>query len=190
MSYETASKRLDKLHSKNTKCPYCKAVIPKFVSKCDQCGVSKKQIDSASWQEAKEITLKKRSGKIVYTKSMPKDLDYTRWLVVLLLLGWTGLHNFWIGRRLRGWIIFGGFVIFFACFMFLPMGSPDNNFAGMAPARAWFVTRGMLFPADFLGAFAVIMWFVDWGSVIIFRNFKYPVHLRVEDEKKPPSIGG
>jgi len=44
VGFETASNRLDKLHSRNVKCPYCKGFIPKFQSTCERCGVSKKQL--------------------------------------------------------------------------------------------------------------------------------------------------
>ena len=180
MAYDVGSRRLDRLYARNTRCPYCKAAIRKMTSTCERCGVTKKQIESASWQDARAIQKGKKTGKIVKTKLVPKDMDYGRWLIVLVLLGWTGYHNFWVGRRLRGWILCGMMLTFILCLIIFPPGSPLNDMAGMSEARKWFAERAMVFPSDVIGGLVVVMWLIDWGAVVLFRTFKYPVHMRVE----------
>jgi len=74
------------------------------------------------------------------------------------------------------------FVTFFLSAIFIPIGVQSNDFAGMHPSRIWFSANGIPFPTDMLGAIAVMMWFIDWGMVLM-RTFRYPVHLKTNQDE-------
>ena len=160
--------RLDKLYNSRIRCPYCKTVIPKYDVKCANCGLTKKQITEASNIRAKEVRKTKSGEKILMTKTKPDDVSFTK-MIIWLLLGIFGAHNFYVGRKIRGWIMVGFMVTFIAFCIILPI-NPDN----MHPWRQAF--SGSVFPTDLLGAAAFFVWVYDAFGVV-FGFYKYPVKI-------------
>ena len=169
--------KLDRLYNKNVRCPYCRARIHKYTTTCERCGITKKQILNASNARAKEIKKQKTGGKIVFTRNRPSDVSFTR-LVLCLLLGLFGVHNFYVGRKIRGWVMLGGILIVIASFFIFP-ASRDGE---LHPVNALFVDNGMESPFFLLGAAVFVMWAYDMFS-IVFGFYKYPVRLGEKTEK-------
>jgi TM2 domain-containing membrane protein YozV len=167
---------LDKLYARSVRCPYCKTKIGAYQTTCEKCGLNKMQIYRASNARAKEMRREKSGGKIVMTRRRPDDVRLSR-LAFSLVFGICGAHAFYVGRRMRGFVILGLFTAFIVFSLIFPIGDINNHLAGMHPWRAAFNSwGGMPFPTDFLGAAALFMWFFDIFAIIIGR-FKYPVRL-------------
>jgi len=180
------SRKLQYFYSRNIKCPYCKNWIRKFVAKCDRCGVTKEQIADASNQEAKQIKKGKRQGKIVYTRRRPDDVSLPKLLLLTIFLGVFGAHCFYVGRRLRGWLMLGSFLLLIAAFIIFPTGTGD------VPMHAWrepFQAARYFrwFPLDAPGFIVVMIWLVDWVAILIDR-FKFPVRLADSKHKSRKAI--
>ncbi|MCL2755769.1 MAG: TM2 domain-containing protein [Firmicutes bacterium] len=170
--------KLDKLYVKNVRCPYCRALIPKFTTTCVQCGVTKEQISAASHQEAKQILEGKAQGKVIMSKRRPDDLQFGRFVIILIFFGMFGAHNFYVGRKIRGWIMLCSMLLLIASFFIFNVGTAAENFQDMHPWRRTF--RGVWFPFDAPGIIAIIVWFFDWFAVVVFHQFKYPVRLSTD----------
>ena len=169
----------DKLYVKAIRCPYCKNKINAYQMKCDVCGVTKAQIAHASNLQAKEV-MKNKTGELVFkTRRRPEDISFTK-TVLWLLIGFFGAHNFYTGRRVRGWIMLVCMIIFFVAGFVIPIGALDAGI-DMHPWRVAFEDMGMIFPTDALGVASVVMWIWDFCAVV-FGYYKYPVRL-AEDKK-------
>lgn len=177
--------KLDRMIGRNIKCPYCKNRIFKYTTTCDQCGITKEQICYASNQQAKEIIRGKRQGKVLYTKSRPDDVPLGKFMLILILLGLFGGHNFFVGRRVRGWIILSMMAVCFAFLIAVPPGTAAYGFENYHEWRGPFYEAGFpFFPTDVLGLIAFMVWVCDWIAVLI-GNFKYPI--RIETGRKVTS---
>lgn len=176
--------KLDKLYPRTIRCPYCKDRIYAYTTTCKTCGLTKRQITGASHQRAKEMIKNKEKGKIVMTKRRPDDLDMVRFSL-WLCVGFVGAHNFYVGRKVRGWIMASFLIAYVVCFAVFP---PAGTFYPGSPAssvRAAFGnTLGGVFPTDFFGVIPVLVWFYDIFAIILFRTYKYPVRLADNDEKR------
>jgi len=173
--------KLDRLYVKNVRCPYCRALIPQYTGDCIQCGITKEQISKASWQDAKKIRKGEMDGKIIMTKRRPNDLQFGKFIIFLVFFGWMGAHNFFVGRKIRGWIMCISFWSLLLSNIIWSIGTPANNFMDVNQFRNSF---NFLFPFDIPGLVAIIVWFCDWFAVVIFNQYKYPVHIRPKKEKE------
>ncbi|MCL2570317.1 MAG: TM2 domain-containing protein [Firmicutes bacterium] len=169
--------KLERLYSKKIKCPYCRAYIRKYTKKCLQCGITKEQIRHASNKEAKKIIKGQAEGRVLKTRVRPDDVNFTRMIMFVVFLGLFGAHCFYVGRRIRGWIVLGGFIIFMLSAIIFPFGTPDAGFSDMHPLRQQFDNMRIWFPLDIPGLLAVFIWVYDWVAVVITQRFKYPVRL-------------
>jgi len=185
--------KLDRLYMKKIKCPYCGYKIGSMQTTCDQCGLSKMQIARASNKTAKQMMRDGDGGKIVMIKRRPDDVSFGK-LSAWLLLGIFGAHCFYVGRRLRGWIMFGLMMAFIICVFIFPTGiwreaTPEYedddgvvtpataaHFEGRHSWRSACDELSWPFPTDFFGAAALIMWAMD-SFAIVLGFWKYPVRL-------------
>jgi hypothetical protein len=89
-----------------------------------------------------------------------------------------GTYCFISKRWIRGTIILGFFVAFFACGIIFPLGNIDTGISTHW-LRARFNQQDLPFPPDILGLVAVILWIWDWFAVL-FGWYKYPVIIKTE----------
>ena len=169
--------KLERLYSKNVRCPYCRMMIPKYVVICEQCGVTKEQIAQASNRDAKEIIKGRGTGKVVMTKTRPDDIDFVKLILITMFFGMFGGHCFYVGRRIRGMIMLGSMLLFILSAIIFPMGTPANMMQDMSPTRRIFVDAGFWFPMDVPGLLVLALWFADWFAIVVFNSFRYPVRL-------------
>lgn len=172
-------KRLDKLYTSSVKCPYCKNKIQRLQTVCSRCGLHKIQIAYASNKRAKEM-MGSEAGKIVKMRRCPNDVKLSQ-MGWRLVLGIFGVHNFYTGRKIRGWIMLGCMLIFVLQAIVFPFGKVIQNdggleYVGMHPWRLACIDWGAPFPLDFFGAIALILWLSDIFGVIL-GWYKYPVRL-------------
>ena len=172
--------RLDRMYVKNVRCLYCKAVIAKYTMKCEQCGITKEQIAGASNQEALKIKKEGLPGKVVFTTQKPNDLRFGKFVALMVFLGIFGAHNFFVGRRIKGWIMFVGMMVCILGFIIFPIPQDGGVATGMASVRGIFDSGARFplpFPTDLLGGIIIIMWIVDWFAAVVFSRYKYPVRI-------------
>ena len=166
---------LDILYTSNVRCPYCGARIVKFSTTCPRCGIHKKQISESSNIRAKEIKKQKTGEKVFMTRYRPNDVMFTT-MIMLLVLGMFGAHCFYVGRKIRGWIIVS----------FLTIGVIGALFPqDWRRAYTEFVPIDYFpFITDWFFGIAIIIWVFDIFAVV-FGIFKYPVRLgdKVDDKK-------
>lgn len=173
-------KRLDKLYTSSVKCPYCKNKIQKLQTVCSRCGLHKMQIAYASNKRAKEM-MGSESGKIIKMRRRPNDVKMSQ-MGWRLVLGIFGIHNFYTGRKIRGFIMLGCMIIFVLQALVFPIGKVIQlegggmEYVGMHPWREACIDWGAPFPLDFLGVTALILWISDIFGVIL-GWYKYPVRL-------------
>jgi len=177
---------LDRLYARNIRCPYCRAVIPKFTSTCVQCGITKEQIANGSNKEAKRLMWgkDKGKGKVLRIKRRPDDVPVVKFLLLLVFFGMFGAHNFVVGRRVRGWIMLISTTLLIASTFIFPHASAGDLADTAHPWRAMFERNEWFpfFPLDIPGFIAVTVWFVDWIAIVIFNQYRYPVYIAATDE--------
>jgi len=175
------NRRLDKLYTSAVRCPYCKKRIQKLQTVCSQCGLHKVQIAYASNKRARDIIKNREVGKVVKMRRRPTDVNMKH-VAFLLFIGVFGAHNFYTGRRIRGWIMFGCITLFIVQALIFPFGRPIEleegviSYVGMHPWREASIEWGAPFPLDFFGLVAMLLWFSDILGIII-GWYKYPVRL-------------
>lgn len=180
---QTYDRQLDKLYTSTVRCPYCKNKIQKLQTVCSRCGLHKIQIAYASNKRAKAMMKNDEAGKIIKMRRRPNDVPMWQ-LACRLIIGIFGVHNFYTGRRIRGWIMLGCMILFIieATFIFppgkaVPVDGGGIEWVGMHPWRSNNVfLMGTLLPFDFLGVIPMILWLSD-SLGIIFGWYKYPVRL-------------
>jgi len=173
---QTYDKKLDRLYTSGVRCPYCGNRIPKLQTTCTRCGLNKIQIAYASNRRAKEMMRAGDRGKIVMMRRRPSDVKLSE-LAWRLSLGMFGVHSFYVGRRIRGWITLGCMLVFILSVFIFPLGDISNELSGMHPwRRSVMIGWSMPFPFDFFGIAAIILWISDIFG-ILFGWYKYPVRL-------------
>ena len=113
-------------------------------------------------------------GKIVMMRRRPNDLllGQISWR---LIFGVFGVHNFYTGRRIRGWIMLGCMLAFVLEVLVFPLGDITNALEGIHPWREA-LGDGGLWPFDVFGIIPVVMWISDVVSIML-GWYKYPVRL-------------
>ena len=161
--------RLDRLYTSAVRCPYCKHKIQKLQTICSQCGLNKIQIAYASNKRAKEMMKAGEGGKIVKMRRRPADVSMLSmaWRLIFGIFGW---HNFYVGRKVRGWIMLGFMIVFIiAGTVIIQLDAVDELWAQ---------------PVALISTVPLVMWIAD-AFAIVFGWYKYPVRLgEVKDAAK------
>ena len=180
--------RLDLLYNRNVRCPYCRAKILKYTTTCQRCGVTKKQISQASNTRAKEMRKEKKGGKIFKTKHRPEDVSFSKMIMLCGLLGMFGVHSFFVGRKIRGLITVGCFILGIVMMFVFPIGKtgPEGLTEGMHPWRE--AIKPFFFPFDVFMLIPFILWAIDTIAVI-FGFYKYPIRLGESEVKEKRGKG-
>lgn len=95
------------------RCPVCGYKI-KNGNICPYCKIDDDQIKNASNKQAIQH-IKEHKKDVVLSDVLPSDINYTRLLLMTILLGVWGGHNFYVGRYKRGlFFVFAFFIAFIA----------------------------------------------------------------------------
>ena len=177
--------KLDRMLGRKVKCPYCRMRIEKYAMTCTGCGITKEQICYASNADAKEIIKGRKEGKVLYTRVRPDDIHLGKFFLVLATLGLFGGHNFYVGRRKRGFFMLGAMLICIAFLVIFPSTTYVTH-----PARVPFETSFFpFFPTDVLGVIAFCMWIYDWFAIVVFSSFRYPVRINRKEKLNSRTLG-
>lgn len=148
----------------NKTCPRCFYKMPTGLKVCPACGMNFDKLDQATNKEGRAALRANQKERVVFTTTLPCDVNKWKLFFLSLFLGFTGAHLFRVGRDLRGfaYLILN---ILGIVFTFLP--------------SSYFSTSLMynIFVVVYLGwAIAIIFWFVD-VVLVAFNKFKVPVSL-------------
>lgn len=145
------------------KCPICGYNLRKG-NLCPYCKITESQIRGASNKRAKEYLKSGKKDKVFMSSTMPKDINKTRLILVTLLLGLWGGHNYYVGRKVRGLY----FTLSFCAFMIL---------YGMQ--QIWFSSAGfdvVVRVFALIEGVTILMWFTDFIRACC-GSFSVPVVL-------------
>ena len=136
----------------------------------------KKQLSEGSNLRAKKAKKERTGEKLFMTRRRPVDVSFTA-MSLFLILGMFGAHCFFVGRKIRGWIIAIFFIIGSSGY-FIPQDWRQAYSDSINIAYFPFVT-------DIFLIAAVTMWIFDIFAVV-FGFFAYPIRLgdKQHDEKK------
>ena len=111
------------------------------------------------------------------TKTRPDDINFLKFVLLLVFLGPFGGHCFYVGRKVRGFLMLGSMLLLLAS---ITIFTPSSALTGeMHPWRAAF--DGWWFPLDAPALITIIVWVCDWFGIIVFGNFRYPIRISGRD---------
>lgn len=151
------------------RCPRCGFKTYNSFKVCGKCDLNFEKFELATNFEGKDALRKGEKERVVYTKSLPRDVSKWELFFLALFLGWTGAHLWKVGRLNRA-ICHSMGIVLFAIYAIISMFEV-NNFL-------WNV-------GNICGAF----WAVTFALSIIdiieigFNKFKVPVSLPYKEEK-------
>lgn len=164
------------------KCPRCKEKCFVHEKACHECGLIFDRLNYTSNKTAKKLLLKGKYKDTIKTNTWPYDAKKSTALWLCALLGYTGAHNFYLGRFVKGGVSLFGFV------MSILMVVLTDYIYGTAVWNYLYLL--VVIP----GACVLMFWFSDLLS-IIFEKYKIPVAIDenllkikeniIENEKKP-----
>lgn len=161
-------------------CPVCGAKLYNN-NVCKYCkDVTRTRIENASNIKAKEAFKSKDESlkqQVVYSTYIPSDVNKVKLVLLTILLGWLGIHNYYIGRLYKGLFSTLSISIEF-CIQALKLANEYYSW-GVASSLSIFDT---IFA--FMGAFVVIIWFGDVMALLV-KKFKVPVILPPVETPKP-----
>lgn len=146
-------------------CPRCNTKTPINFSKCGVCGLNYDKFASATNAEAKSAFRMGEKERVLYSKSVPSDINKKNMFIKCLLGGWFGLHYFSIGRIWRGLIQIIGTIFAYVYSYGTTVYNITSGYLGY-----------LLIVLGLIWVYTFITWLSDSVS-ILFNKFKYPVSL-------------
>lgn len=151
-----------KSYSMYKKCPRCKERCFQHEKSCHECGLIFERLNYTSNKSAKKLILKGNYKDTIKTSDWPADAKKTTATLLCLFLGYTGAHNFYLGRFIKAGISLFGFVL--AVVMVI---LTDYIYGTTTWNILWLIS---IIP----GTCVLLFWFSDLIS-IIFEKYKIPV---------------
>lgn len=144
------------------KCPRCKEKCLVHEKACHECGLIFERLNYTSNKSAKKLILKGKFKDTIKTADWPYDAKKSTAMWLSGLLGFTGAHNFYLGRFIKGSISLFGFVLS------LVMVILNDQLYG---TTTWsYLNWIVLIP----GACVLLFWIIDFVA-IFFERYKIPV---------------
>lgn len=150
------------------KCPRCKIKCLISEKKCHECGLVFERLNYTSNKSAKKNLLKGRRSEVIMVSEWPYDAKKSTALLLCGFLGFTGAHNFYLGRFWKASIMLLGLLLAITTVLLSEYGlygTPIYNI--------------IRYIAIFPGASVLIFWILDFISIFLER-YKVPVSI---DEK-------
>lgn len=156
------------------RCPVCGSKLYNGVV-CKYCkDVTIERIETASNKKAREARKLGKKEDIVYSTYVPDDVNRMKLLLYTLLLGYVGVHDFYVGKIYKGLynaITVGGAF----AFSIIEIANRLYHWGFENSINLLFRTFALL------AAFGIILWFRDIFGVLL-KKYKVPVILG--DKKK------
>ena len=146
------------------KCPRCHEKYLISQKKCQFCGLIFDRLNYVSNKSARKEVIKCHRRNYIMTDEWPADTSKKTALLLCAFLGFTGAHNFYLGRFYKGLTVLFGLI----CSIVLLL----IPYKSLAYEIIWYVS---LLPA----ASVLILWVLDFIRIFLER-YKIPVSI---DEK-------
>ena len=144
------------------KCPRCKEKCLAHAKTCNECGLIFERLNYTSNKSAKKLILKGKYKDTLKTADWPYDAKKLTALLLCGFLGFTGAHNFYLGRFIKGSLALFGIVL-----STIMVALNDQIFG----TQIWhYLNLIVLIP----GACSLIFWITDF-FVIFLEKYKIPV---------------
>ena len=150
------------------RCPRCGLKVYEGVEECPDCGLVFSRLEIATNKEAKAKKLRHDRDFIINTNKLPSDVSFWKLLLLAIFLGPFGVHNFYVGKYLRGSILLTDFVLIILCVVF------NDNLVAVSEGKLLAAIAAVL-------GIIMLFWFVDI-FMIITKRFKVPVAIDIEGE--------
>lgn len=152
-------------------CPNCYARIKRGETKCRKCGFDTKQVKTGSNNLYKQAGKLGRLDEVMLTSAVPNDISKKKMLLLSIFAGYTGAHQFYVGKNKLGAYYLVCFILFFFELIVLsPLGLEN---------KAIVLLSSMI---RFASGIALFMWVTDIAKIST-NTFKYPILL---EEKQEP----
>lgn len=154
------------------RCPQCGYNLKKG-NICPYCKITIDQMKNASHIKAKECLKNGEKDKVVMSSCLPKDINHTRLILITIIFGILGVHNFYVSRPKRGFFFLISFFVCMTTYGIYKIWFEGNNVA-------FFLVE----ITAIVEAIAMAMWMSDIVKVIS-KNFTVPVVL----EERVDTVG-
>lgn len=148
------------------RCPRCGKKVSSEMGVCPQCKLNFQKFFSATNKEAKDALRQGEKDRVVYRLGVPSDVSKLKLLLLTIFLGFLGAHNYYVGRKNRGFfysIFFGvGIIYTFLTFKF--------DFDWTSEIGQFFYLLVLVW------GIVIMLWLVDIVKVC-FNRYKIPVSL-------------
>lgn len=148
------------------KCPRCKEKCFVHEKKCHECGLVFERLNYTSNKTAKKNILHGKRNEVLMTKIWPFDAKKLTALLLCGLLGFTGAHNFYLGRFWKGTTMLLGSLIAVAMVILSDLGFPSDQ-----GINYYLFVVGII-----PGSCALIFWITDFLN-IFFERYYIPVSI-------------
>ena len=152
----------------NKRCPRCETKMPISVSVCSSCGLNYTKFNSATNKAGKVALKEGRKEDVIFRKGCPTDVNKTKLLLLAIFLGFTGAHNYYVGRLGKG--------LFYSIFFLVGIANAVLTVVFKAVFTGWVyevVTILVL-----IWGLVILMWMFDIIN-IIFNKYKIPVSVEL-----------
>ena len=154
-------------------CPRCNKKMPSTQPVCDGCGLIFSRLEKVSNSAGKEALKKGEKNKVIFDKTLPKDVNKLKLILFTIFLGWLGLQYHQVGRKK---LFLYQLISFCLLVLFAILLSTGVLSVDMVYHKYWgFLCWTMIFPATF----GLIIWFISVVQVI-FGAFRVPVAIDEE----------
>lgn len=144
------------------KCPRCKEKCLAHAKTCHECGLIFERLNYTSNKTAKKLILKGKYKDTIKTADWPYDAKKSTALLLCGFLGFTGAHNFYLGRFVKGATALFGIILS------IIMVSLNDLIFG---TQIWhYLNMIVLIP----GACSLVFWITDF-LIIFLEKYKIPV---------------
>ncbi len=86
------------------RCPRCDTKALIHQDKCNACGLIYSRLINASNKEAKKALKAGQKNRVIYDKTLPKDMNKWKLFFMALFLGPWGGHYYYIGKKKTGFV--------------------------------------------------------------------------------------
>ncbi len=146
------------------KCPRCKTKCLKHEKSCHVCGLIFDRLNYTSNKLAKKNLLKGRRNEVIMVSEWPYDAKKSTALWLCGFLGFSGAHNFYLGRFWKASIMLLGILIALTLVILSDLGFPTNS-------GIYYYLRVIgIIP----GSSVLIFWISDFISIFL-EKYKIPV---------------
>lgn len=150
---------MSKKNSLTIKCPRCGEVCFKTQKKCSDCGLIFERLNYVTNRAGKIAVVRREKEKILRVTNWPTDVKKSKALLLCGFFGIFGVHNFYLGRYVKGF--FSLIVTLVACVCLMLENVIDYS---VFYSSFFFLPTGIM----------VIFWWSDF-VLIALNKYKIPV---------------